>query len=355
MESDPRISIVVPVYRGGEKFRRCLASVAALSMRPHELIVVCDGGDDGSEEAARAAGARVLHTPRPRSGPAVARNLGARDATGDLLFFIDADVTLPPDTLEVVQRTFRQHPHIAGCIGSYDDAPGEPNLLSQYKNLLHHHIHQRSKLRQRGFWGACGVIRRPIFLALHGFDERFGRPCIEDIELGYRVTQAGHILLLEKSLQVKHLKKWTPWSLLKTDFYDRALPWTRLMLKNKWLENDLNLSRRSRASAAASYLLLISLLLSIVQPWLLLAAAALAATLVYVHRVMLGFFARKRGWLFAAGCAVWHWFYYLYGGAGFVLGALLYYLDALFQRRQSPWAAPAERLPPAAAAVKEGT
>ena len=78
-------------------------------------------------------------------------------------------------------------------------------------------------------------------LALGGFDEGYRQPSIEDIELGYRLKQAGHRIRLCKALQVKHLKRWSVVSLLKSDFFDRALPWTELILRDRRVINDLNL------------------------------------------------------------------------------------------------------------------
>ena len=125
----------------------------------------------------------------------------------------------------------KEDPGLAAAIGSYDDAPGETNFLSQYKNLLHHYVHQTGNPEASTFWGACGAIRREVFLTMGGFNEEYSRPCIEDIELGYRLKRAGFTIRLEKELQIKHLKRWDIVSLVKTDFFSRALPWTALILE----------------------------------------------------------------------------------------------------------------------------
>src|SRR6476660_6833972 len=99
------LTIVIPVRNGGQAFTACLsaltrAQAACRDLAETELIVVDDGSADGSPAAARAAGARLLATPAPGGhGPAAARNLGARAAGGDYVFFVDADVALHADAL----------------------------------------------------------------------------------------------------------------------------------------------------------------------------------------------------------------------------------------------------------------
>src|SRR5262249_51900718 len=131
----PRVSVIIPVYNGGESFRRCLGNLVAAMPPPYEIIVVADGVTDGSDQLARSFGLEVLNLPQ-QSGPATARNAGARAASGDVLFFLDADVVAPVDVISSVSAVFQTDSELAALFGSYDDAPGEANFLSQYKNLL---------------------------------------------------------------------------------------------------------------------------------------------------------------------------------------------------------------------------
>jgi hypothetical protein len=59
-------------------------------------------------------------------------------------------------------------PDLVALFGSYDDAPAATNFLSQYKNLLHHYMHQTAREEASTFWGACGAIRREVSLAVGG-------------------------------------------------------------------------------------------------------------------------------------------------------------------------------------------
>ena len=91
-----RVSLLVPVYNGGANWARALEALAALEPAPYEIIVIDDGSTDDSKQLAQVRGFTVAETAAPRSGPAIARNLGAERARGEILFFVDADVLVPP-------------------------------------------------------------------------------------------------------------------------------------------------------------------------------------------------------------------------------------------------------------------
>jgi glycosyltransferase involved in cell wall biosynthesis len=320
-----KISVVIPVYNGGEAFRRCLSSLEKATPAADELIVVSDGDTDGSWRMAEEFGANTIRVPNS-GGPAKARNLGARAATGDIVFFVDADVEVYPETIALVAEFFRENPDISALIGSYDDDPGAMNFLSQYKNLFHHYTHQAGSEDASTFWGACGAIRRDVFLAMGGFDEKYRFPCVEDIELGYRLKRSGYSIRLCKNIQVKHLKRWEPISLLKAEIFYRALPWTELILRNRALNADLNLSHTNRISVVLVFAMIGMLSISWLLPWLLLPAFCMAIGLLVINIAVYRFFYQKRGLLFTLQVIPWHWFYFLYGGAAFAYGMLCYYL-----------------------------
>lgn len=329
MTHSPLFSIVIPVYNGGDMFKRCLRAVRQSTFTDWELVVVDDGSSDGSDGLAEQSGARVLRT-KGRLGPAAARNLGAQAARGHYLYFIDADCELHPDTLTNIAQVFQADPGLDALFGSYDDAPGAANFIAQYKNLFHHYVHQNSSAEASTFWTGCGAIRRSQFLALGGFDlQRYRRPAIEDIDLGFRLKQAGGRIRLAKHVQVKHLKAWTFVSLLKSDILDRGIPWTRLILRDKAFTSDLNLQTHNRVSVVAVYGLLLALAVSLFQPQALLVALGLAALLLWLNLSLYRFFYQKRGLVFTLRVIPLHWLYYLYNAVSFGCGTLLYWHEQL--------------------------
>ncbi len=327
------LSVVIPVYNGGSVFRECLAAVRRSTFTDYELIVVDDGSTDDSRQVAVEYRARVLSLQGRKHGPGYARNRGVEIATGSLVLFLDADVCVHADTLEKVVQYFNSDPSVDALIGSYDDQPADQGFLSQYKNLFHHYIHQNARRQASTFWGGCGAIKKAVFLEYRGFDETYGRPSIEDIELGFRLRSGGRIIHLSKEIQVTHLKRWTFRGLLRTDFFDRAIPWTLLMLRDKTVPVDLNLRFSHQLSVVILYGLLLigggTLVSGSHFSWVdLRVAGAVAAVLcgmvILLNRHLYLFFARTRDWPFAIRALPMHWFYYLYSGAAVVVALTLH-------------------------------
>lgn len=331
----PAVSVIVPVYNGGEGFIACLEALrssAGIASESWEIIVVDDGSTDGSAEWARAGGIQVVPTPRERSGPAAARNVGAGVARGDVLFFVDADVLVTPDTLARVVAAFRSSPAIAALFGSYDTKPAAPNPLSQYKNLFHHYVHQTSSAEATTFWAGCGAVRTSVFHELGGFDERYQRPCIEDIEFGYRLTRAGYKVRLCHELQVTHLKRWTATKLLRSDIFDRGIPWAKLLVGERAFAADLNLQASNRISVVCIYLLGAVMGAALLQPRVAVAAVPLVLALFAFNAPLYRFFRRQRGAHFLLVVVPWHWLYYGYSGLCFIIGTLAHFRSV----RESP-------------------
>src|SRR5919109_199786 len=196
--SPMRLSVIVPAYNNPQALRECLAALIASADSAAEILVADDASTDDTPAVAAQMGVRVLRLAE-NSGPAAARNHGARQPRGEILFFVDET--------------------------------GNPEAST--------------------FWAGCGAIRRSVFEGMCGFDEkRFPRPSIEDIEPGYRLRHAGHRTLLDKALQGTHLKHWTLCSAIRTDILCRAVPWSRLILESKKAPDDLNLKSGQRLSVA---------------------------------------------------------------------------------------------------------
>jgi len=237
VSSRPTLTAIVPATNEPPTLDRCLAAIKGAGEPPEEVIVV--------------------DSPR-NAGPAEARNIGARGATGDVLVFVDADVLVHADAFVRVRRAFADDSGLAGVFGSYDDRPEDPGTVSSFRNLLHHYVHTTAAGPASTFWAGLGSMRRDAFSAVGGFDaKRYRVPSIEDIELGVRVTAAGGRLLLDPAVQGTHLKAWTLGDMVRTDLFCRGAPWIALVLRTGASTTVLNLGWRSRLTAAAYALALV--------------------------------------------------------------------------------------------------
>lgn len=312
----PLVSVVIPAHNAAADLDSCLASLAGQLPAGSEVIVVNDASTDATAEVARRHGARLFSRER-RGGPASARNWGCHEARGTWIFFLDADVTVHPSTIATALAHLAANPGVDALFGSYDDAPGHPGLVSQFRNLLHHHVHQTGQFQQntrpaQTFWTGCGWIRRSAFLGLGGFDHwLYEKPAIEDIEFGYRLHDAGHQTVLARDVLCKHNKHWTLKSMLRTDFFQRGLPWSLLMMRSTRPSSDLNVDRTQKSAALAAAAAWLGLMATAVSPVAgLLGCLAAIALMVGLNRQFFKLLYRKGGlWLATAGVGLMNLYY----------------------------------------------
>lgn len=282
------LSAVVPATDAPATLSECVEAIRGAVVTPEELIVV-------------DAPAGV--------GPATARNIGARRATGDVIVFVDSDIVVHADVFERIRAAFGVDPALTAVFGSYDDDPRAPGLVSEFRNLLHHHVHQSAPGPATTFWAGIGAVRRDAFLAIGGFDERrFPRPSIEDVELGMRLVDRGGRIVLDPLVQGKHLKRWTLEGMIRTDFAARGAPWVELLLSRGSGSTALNLGWRHRMTAAASFALLVTSSRRKVPP-----SVALLILILILNHLFYRMLLRRRGPAFAAAALPLHVLHHLVG------------------------------------------
>ena len=316
------LTVIIPVYNSAATLEICLHALSMALPQPLEVIVVDDGSTDDSAGVAQRFGAKLIRMPR-NSGPAAARNMGAEQAAGDILVFIDADVEIHDDALGLIGRRFSEDPKLDAIFGSYDDTPSDPGRVSRFRNLLHCYVHRDAPREANTFWAGCGAVRLSVFRSVGGFDAHYINCSIEDVELGMRLARHEHRIEIDTSIQVRHLKRWTLISMVRTDILRRAVPFAELMLREKRYPKVLG--KRQLVSA---------LLLALLMPWLakLSWSALILGVVVYVavNAGFLRFLAQKSGVLSSIeglGLLAVH---HLCGATGVAIGTLKYF----FPRRR---------------------
>jgi GT2 family glycosyltransferase len=298
-----RLSAIVPATNSPPTLAACRAALEAAVEPGDEVIVVEEAGGPG---------------------PASARNAGAERAGGDVLVFVDADVVVHSDALDRIRRAFASDDALDALFGSYDDAPAADGLVSGFRNLLHHHVHQTSRGPATTFWAGLGAVRKAVFEVEGGFDAaRYPEPSVEDIDLGMRLVASGRRIELDPAIQGTHLKGWTVPSMLRTDFARRGVPWVELLLERGGSASALNLGWRHRLSAAAAVSGAVALIAGRPRP-----ALGAAAALVLLNADFYALLGRRLGPRGAVAGVGLHALHHLAGAAAVPAGALRYWTSA---------------------------
>ena len=317
-------SILIPVRNDLTNLVCCLQSLGTQDLSDCEILVA----DDGSQPPVALEDLPAMERPfrlfrLAGHGPAVARNCLADQAHGDYLFFLDADTQANPRLLECARRVIAEHPGIRSFFGSYDDAPAWPSLISVYRNLLHHHVHQQSAGREVStFWCGCGVIQRGLYLECGGLSDAYRTASIEDLAFGVRLLERGVLTRIVPDLQVKHFKRWTLGSWLHTDLFRRGIPWVRLMRARGEWTGQLNFSLSQRVAALAAVAVAATLAIAPWRPEIALLASVPLATFTYLNRAFFRLIARKRGIPTMIATVPLHLIYALICVASVVMGFL---------------------------------
>ena len=325
----PRVCVIVPGHNASGALNSSLSSLRSQDWPRDclEIVYVDDASTDESVEVASKWADRVVRLTGFPNGPAGARNSGAQESSGEIVVFMDADVLAPPGTIRALVMPLMEDDKLDAIFGSYDSEPFDPSLVSQYRNLLHHLVHQTSRQNASTFWAGCGAIRRRSFEMVGGFDaERYRGAMIEDIELGHRMRASGMRIRLQPSIQVKHLKKWTLLAMVRSDVLSRGIPWMRLLLQDSGAAGelgDLNLKLSAVFSVVFAWVGVISLVLSLWLPKLLYGACLAFGLTLAINLPTFGYFWRIRSLRFALVTIPLHVLYHLYSGAS-VIGGLLY-------------------------------
>ena len=188
-----RVSVVVPSFNSAPFLRQAIDSIRAQTRPADELIVVDDGSADGSVEIARELGAACVRTPR-NGGPAVARNVGLRAATGDVVAFLDADDYWEPEHLAETVGMLERFPAAAvafGGVRQFADGPDTADCVGAPPHVATAPLGEPSDI----FWSlirenllsqSATVARRDALLDAGGYDETMRYS--EDYDLWLRVA-----------------------------------------------------------------------------------------------------------------------------------------------------------------------
>lgn len=173
----PRISVIIPSYNHARSLPGCLASLAAQTLPPHEIIVVDDGSTDNTQEVLSGY-PQITVLTQSNSGAPTARNNGFAQSTGEYVIFADADLLFAPHALATLAQALATHPHASYAYGGFTFGRKTFRGLPWQSDLLHdiNYIHTSSLIRREHFPGFDPAIKR-----------------LQDWDLWLTMEEQGHI------------------------------------------------------------------------------------------------------------------------------------------------------------------
>lgn len=199
------ISVVIPVYNGGKSVGATIECLLRQTRPALEVIVVNDGSTDNTPNILKGFGNSIKVITKNNGGPASARNVGIREASGSIIAFTDSDCFPDINWLNNLVKGF-DSPRIAGVGGTvcraFDSALGE--YIDLYSGLNPGRDRHGEIVR---LVTANAGFRRDVLIEANLFDERFRRPGGEDTELSVRLRNLGYELAFVDTALVRHYHK----------------------------------------------------------------------------------------------------------------------------------------------------
>lgn len=300
------VSVIIPNRNGADTIGKCLAAARASQHGNFEIIVVDDDSEDDSIEVIARHPCKLVRLER-HMGAARARNAGASQSRGDVLFFTDADCLLRPDTLALAAGTLAREGSDAIIGGSYTPAPHDRRFFSRFQSIFIHHFETRRAPSADYIATHALAMDASVFRGNGGFAEHV-RPILEDVEFSHRLRRAGCRLVMSPAIQVQHIFNYSLIRSLRNAF-TKSMHWTEYAIGNRDLLAD---------SGTASVGLKLNVLVFAGNAGLLSAFVLTGNTILPAFMVLALAFDLwvNRGLLLA----------YRREGPGFALMAALYYL-----------------------------
>jgi cellulose synthase/poly-beta-1,6-N-acetylglucosamine synthase-like glycosyltransferase len=210
-EHNIAFSVIVPTYNRLHLLKKTLESLFGQDFPDYEVIVVNDGGTDGTAEYIEglAREGRITAITHPNAGLAATRRKGLSVARGEFVAFTDDDCIVPADWLARYHKAFTKTG--AAGIGGATETGNRRNAYALVNDIMHNHFKRafasaRKAGASRGtpfLTGNNVAYRRAALEKAGGPDPRF-RMGAEDRDLAYRVSATGGLVVYEPSIVVQH-------------------------------------------------------------------------------------------------------------------------------------------------------
>ena len=211
------VSVIIPAYNSEATIGSCLESLTNQNYKEdYEIIVVDDGSTDNTKGEVKKFDVKFLE--QKHGGPAVARNLGAKKAAGEIILFTDADCVPEADWIEKMCGPFKDE-SVVGVQGAYKTK--QRRVVARF---VQYEIEERYGIMKKAgsidFIGSySAAYRKDVFHAFEGFDKDFPIASGEDTDLSYRLASQGYKMIFEPGAIVYHEHPSQMMDYLKMKFY----------------------------------------------------------------------------------------------------------------------------------------
>ncbi len=238
------ISIVIPVYNSASTLKECLDAIFNSNFKNFEVIVVSDKSPDDSVNIAKKYSAKIIELDENK-GPAFARNKGAEMAKGDIILFLDSDVIIETDSLNLIDDEFSSN-NVDGIQGIYSHNPDYKYTATQfYQSYLCYYVWPKEKKYVSTLVTACFGIRKKIFNELNGFDTKMKNASCEDEKFGYELIKNGFKIVILRNVQVIHRVNYNILKFIKRRFI-QDVDRIRFYLREKTYTNKIKQKNYSK-------------------------------------------------------------------------------------------------------------
>jgi glycosyltransferase involved in cell wall biosynthesis len=319
------ISIIIPNYNGSATIGKCLDAAFASRYGKFEVIVADDCSTDDSIEIIRRFPCKLVRIEK-HSGVSTARNQGAQNSRGELLFFTDADCLIREDALSLANAAMGEYTN-AVIGGTYTPLPLDADFFSVFQSLFVHYSETKNK-EPDYIAGHAMVIDADVFRKSGGFDEHF-LPLFEDVDFSHRLRRAGCRLVMQPGILVTHIFNFTLLRSLR-NAYQKSKYWTRYSLTNHdVLADSGTASVELKVTVACFFLniLLMGIFFVRRNPCYLALIPFLYALNLYFIRGTISFFSREKGTRFSILAMLYYmWVYAATAGLGVFMGIVSWIL-----------------------------
>ncbi len=229
------ISVIIPNHNGEATLEKCLSAVFASDYDNFEVIVVDDFSKDNSVSIINTFPCRLICMEK-HAGASAARNKGAEQSKGNILFFTDADCVLEKNTLSLAAAMAAKKGPDTIVGGTYTKQPYDPGFFNLFQSIFIHYSEVKHKEAPDYIATHALIVHTDTFKKIGGFPQNF-LPILEDVEFCHRARRKGFRLIMEPKILVRHIFNFSMSSSLR-NAYKKSKFWTLYSLKNHDLLAD---------------------------------------------------------------------------------------------------------------------